>query len=150
MDSSQVDQLPRQIQPSQTLHQAIQPVIDANIDPLVHAQSTFFYSPQIHNNPRSMHPVTSAPPPTWQAANGIAPQQTHIQPPSHMLARTAFREESWEAYDHPAPAGPLVGGQPSPGYDYRYREDQAEWVPSTGDYYDPSVSAKVLGLASDH
>jgi hypothetical protein len=68
-----------------------------------------------------------------------------------MLARTAFREESWEGYDHPGPsAGPLVGGQPSPGYDYRYREDHAEWVPSTGDYYDPSVSAKALGLASDH
>lgn len=109
----------------------------ASVDALVHAQAPFpyVYGPPIHAPPRGMHPPTAAPPQTWQAANGIAPQQTHMAAPQpHMLHRTAYREDTWENY-----TGDAIVGNPGPaGYDYRYRDDHAGWVPGPQDYYDPS------------
>ncbi|KAI0655972.1 hypothetical protein C8Q70DRAFT_922742 [Cubamyces menziesii] len=92
--------------------------------------------------PRAMHPPTSGPPQTWQAANGIAPSQTHIAPPppppppgqpDHpmMDRHPGYGEDqqAWtNAYHHMQPPPPGMV-PPPPEYAYRYREDQAGWVP---------------------
>ena len=101
--------------------------------------------------PRAMHPPTSGPPQTWQAANGIAPSQTHIAPPppppppgqpDHpmMDRHPGYGEDqqAWtNAYHHMQPPPPGMV-PPPPEYAYRYREDQAGWVPEG--YYPPHVS----------
>ncbi|OSD04039.1 hypothetical protein PYCCODRAFT_1387675 [Trametes coccinea BRFM310] len=93
--------------------------------------------------PRAMQPPTSGPPQTWQAANGIAPSQTHIAPPppppapgqqDHpmMDRHPAYGEDqqAWNnAYHHMQPPPPGMVPPPPPEYAYRYREDQAGWVP---------------------
>jgi hypothetical protein len=88
-----------------------------------------------------MHPATAAPPQTWQAPNGIAPQQTHIAPPQpHILHRAQpYREDTWDGYDHTPHPADAIGGPASTGYDYRYRDDQTAWVGGANDYYNPSV-----------
>ncbi|EMD37492.1 hypothetical protein CERSUDRAFT_123436 [Gelatoporia subvermispora B] len=91
---------------------------------------------------RSMHPATAAPPQTWQAANGIAPQQTHMAAPppaqqQHMMQRhpDPYREDpGWAGTFHQPSPQPMVTGAPQE-YDYRYRDDQSQWVGSTNDYY---------------
>ncbi|KAI0633415.1 hypothetical protein C8Q77DRAFT_1114840 [Trametes polyzona] len=89
-----------------------------------------------------MQPPSSGPPQTWQAANGIAPAQTHIAPPPppsapgqpdhQMMERhPGYPEDqqAWnQAYHHMQPPPP--GMVPPPEYAYRYREDQpGNWVP---------------------
>ncbi|KAI0829693.1 hypothetical protein BC628DRAFT_1358248 [Trametes gibbosa] len=88
-----------------------------------------------------MQPPTSGPPQTWQAANGIAPAQTHIAPPvqpsqadSSMLERHpgyAEEQQPWSQPYHNMPPPPTdMVPPPPPEYPYRYREDQpANWVP---------------------
>ncbi|EIW63080.1 uncharacterized protein TRAVEDRAFT_69226 [Trametes versicolor FP-101664 SS1] len=90
-----------------------------------------------------MQPPTSGPPQTWQAANGIAPAQTHIAPPppppppgqpEHAMMERhpgyAEDQQAWnQAYQHMPPPPGMVP-PPPPEYAYRYREDQpANWVP---------------------
>ncbi|KAI0769335.1 hypothetical protein BD413DRAFT_477758 [Trametes elegans] len=114
---------------------------------LVSEQSPFpyVYGGPMEVPPRAMQPPTSGPPQTWQAANGIAPSQTHIAPPppppppqgqpDHtMLERhPTYGEEqqAWNnAYHHMQPPPPGMVPPPPPDYAYRYREDQAAgWVP---------------------
>ncbi|CDO76180.1 hypothetical protein BN946_scf185037.g3 [Trametes cinnabarina] len=99
--------------------------------------------------PRAMQPPTAGPPQTWQAANGIAPSQTHIAPPpppppppqdpqDHpmMDRHPGYGEEHppWnDAYHHMQPPPPGMVPPPPPEYAYRYREDQTGWVPES--YY---------------
>jgi len=150
----QVDQIPRQIQSAHTLPvhpQSMHPPAIPSVDPLVHAQNPFpyqVYGPTLHGPPRVMHPATAAPPQTWQAPNGIAPQQTHIAPPQpHILHRAqAYREDAWDGYDHAPHPADAMGGTATTGYDYRYRDDQTSWVGGTSDYYNPSVSPDLLPL----
>ncbi|KAI8993801.1 hypothetical protein BD414DRAFT_480470 [Trametes punicea] len=106
------------------------------------------YGPPMEVPPRAMQPSTSGPPQTWQAANGIAPSQTHIAPPppppqgqtDHpmMDRHPGFGEDqqAWNnAYHHMQPPPPGMVPPPPPDYAYRYREDQAGWVPEG--YYGP-------------
>ncbi|KAH9855178.1 hypothetical protein C2E23DRAFT_751774 [Lenzites betulinus] len=98
---------------------------------------------QVYGAP--MQPPTSGPPQTWQAANGIAPAQTHIAPPpppppaqpgqpDHpiMDRHPGYTEDqqAWnQAYQHMQPPPPGMV-PPPPEYAYRYREDQPpNWVP---------------------
>jgi hypothetical protein len=109
------------------------------VDPIVHPPNPFPY-PVYAIPPRGMHPATAAPPQTWQAPNGIAPQQTHLALPR---SAHSYREDvPWDgSYDHAIPPGStIVGTTPPTGYDYRYRDDQPDWVGGSSDYYDPSVS----------
>jgi hypothetical protein len=144
----QPDAIPRQIQPAQTMHnhpQAIGPITGGPVDQLVHTQNAFpypVYATPLHPGARGMHPPTAAPPQTWQGPNSIAPQQTHIAPPPQMLPRPpqGYRDDSWNgSYDHAHQApNPIVAGPSAPTYEYRYRDDQTDWVGGPNDYYDPS------------
>jgi hypothetical protein len=133
--------------------QAIGPITGGPVDQMVHSQNAFpyqVYTTPLHPGPRGMHPATAAPPQTWQGANSIAPQQTHMAPPQMLSRPQAYRDDSWDgSYDHASQApGPIVGGPNAPGYDYRYRDDQQDWVGGPNDYYDPSASTIVLRLDS--
>ena len=125
-----IDQIARQMQPSQTVQP--QPIA---VDPLLH--NTFPYPVYVHQ-PRGIQP----PQQTWQGSSGIAPQQTHLTPIPHMINRAQFREDGWDGYDHTAAqaAADGLGGTASNGYDYRYRDDQQSWVAGPHPYYDPTVS----------
>jgi hypothetical protein len=145
--------VPRQIQPAQTIHshsQTIGPLTGGPVDQIVHNQNAYpyqVYTTPLHPGPRGMHPATAGPPQSWQGPNSIAPQQTHMAP--QMLPRPQpYRDDSWDgSYDHSSQgAGPIVGGPNSASYDYRYRDDQTGWVGGPNDYYDPSASAVVIGL----
>ncbi|XP_006457343.1 hypothetical protein AGABI2DRAFT_229713, partial [Agaricus bisporus var. bisporus H97] len=76
--------------------------------------------------------------PPWQATTGIAPSQTHFNPPSppnqgHIMQRPP----QWHEYGHDGHAGePIPTATTGHPYDYRYREDGTGWVP-TQPYYDP-------------
>jgi hypothetical protein len=157
---TQVTPVARAIPPSQIMqsHQTSpisQPPMAAAVDSLVHAQSTYpypVYAPQLHPTPRVLHPPTAAPPQTWQAANGIAPQQTHMQPPTPMLQRgVPYRDDpSWDNTYNPASsfANPIVGGPGPTNYDYRYtREEQGDQLVSgSSDYYNPTTVCTLLAL----
>jgi hypothetical protein len=139
-DPSTIDQSVHQIQPQDVHHQSISPMA---VDPVVPAHNTFpypVYTTTLHPQPpRGMPP---APPQTWQASTGIAPQQTHLAAVGHMISRPPFREDGWDGYDHTAAhaaaAADGMAGPATNGYDYRYRDDQNGWVGSNP-YYDPSV-----------
>ncbi|KAG5641274.1 hypothetical protein DXG03_005586 [Asterophora parasitica] len=111
---------------------------------VVAAHNSFPYHPvygtSMHPS-RSMQPSAPAPPQTWQATGGIAPQQTHLAPPPlHMLPRPPQFRDTWEGYDqtaHPPPEA--MAGPSTATYDYRYREEQGQWVPGVNPYYDPAV-----------
>jgi hypothetical protein len=116
---------------------------------MVHNQNAFpyqVYTTPLHPGSRGMHPATAAPPQTWQGANSIAPQQTHMAPPQMLPRPQPYRDDSWEgSYDHASQAaGPIVGGPNAAGYDYRYRDDQTDWVSGPNNYYDPSASIFVI------
>ncbi|KAI0066249.1 hypothetical protein BV25DRAFT_1821172 [Artomyces pyxidatus] len=100
------------------------------------------YQAQLPPPPGSMHNPATGPPQSWQAPNGIAPEQTqtHMGQPQvaqNMLPpRGPYREDAWEgAYEQagPPPTGPMVAGPP-PGYVY---PDQTGWVPNGNEYYAP-------------
>jgi hypothetical protein len=133
--------------------QAIGPITGGPVDQMVHSQNPFpyqVYTTPLHPGPRGMHPANAGPPQTWQGANSSAPQQTHMAAPQMLPRPQPYRDDSWDgSYDHASQApGPIVGGPNAPGYDYRYRDDQTDWVGGPNDYYDPSASTLVLG--SDH
>ncbi|KAI0371156.1 hypothetical protein BV20DRAFT_994012 [Pilatotrama ljubarskyi] len=106
--------------------------------------------------PRGMQPPSSGPPQTWQAANGIAPSQTHIAPPpppppgqpDHpMMERHpgyAEDQQGWNhSYHHMQPPPPGMVPPPPPEYGYRYREDQAaSWAPEGyyGQHYEQTYA----------
>lgn len=127
--------------------QAIGPITGGPVDQMVHTQNSFpyqVYATPLHPGAGGMHPPTAGPPQTWQGPNSIAPQQTHIGPPPQMLSRPPheFRDDAWNgSYDPTSQTpNPIVAGPSAPGYDYRYRDDQPNWVGGPNDYYDPSVS----------
>lgn len=119
------------------------PISATPADQLMH-QAQHAYPYPVYATPMevaagAMHPPTAAPPQSWQAANGIAPQQTHMQPPPppapHMIA---YRDDQgWNpAYHQPPPPHPgAMVAPPGPEYDYRYREDQRGWVTAPPEYY---------------
>lgn len=114
-------------------------------DPLVHPpqQGSYAYSVYGHAIPplsRGIQPPTVAPPQSWQAPNAIAPQHTHIPPqPPAMLSRPPhlYRDGAWvPGFDQPPQ---IVSGPGATAFDYRYRDDQPEWVPPPGEFpYDPA------------
>ncbi|RDX44846.1 hypothetical protein K466DRAFT_535700 [Polyporus arcularius HHB13444] len=123
----------------------------------------FVYSSPMEVAARGMQPPTPGPPQTWQAANGIAPSQTHLAPPAqthiapppqpipappppqpehHMMERQpgyAEEQAAWNGAYHPMQQPPpgMVQPPPAPEYAYRgYRDDQAAgWVPAPDAYY---------------
>lgn len=112
-----------------------------------------------HPGPRPMQPATSAPPQTWQAANGIAPHQTHIGHPHqhpHMMPRTQNpygRDDHWNESFHPM--GPNDGthinpmsDNPAGYYDSRFRDDHQSWAGGAQDYYDQPVSLLPIAITS--
>lgn len=134
MQTNQVAQVP---QPPPHI-MAPQPV---PVDGMVHPQTAFSYPyPVMHPHPGAMHPATAAPPQSWQAANGIAPQQTHIAPAPPMMAGQTheYDQRRWDEYHRHIQPAPMMGA-PQPTYDYRYRDDQAQaWVngvANTNEYY---------------
>ncbi|KAH8083793.1 hypothetical protein BXZ70DRAFT_958142 [Cristinia sonorae] len=136
--------LVQNVQPAQIMQQAPHglppPITAAATDPLTqHHESAFAYAFQ-----GDMHAQGSAPPQAWQAAGGIAPQQTHMQP-THMMhrppqAQPHYREEqTWTPtgyHQHPpSTADSMVGPVPT-AYEYRdYREEQPNWVTTASEYY---------------
>lgn len=153
---TQPDSVPRQILPApQPVHgqgHNLNGQIPSNaVEQLVPTQTSFpyqVYTTPLHPNPRGMHPGSAGPPQSWQGPNSIAPQQTNLGQPLQMIHHRpqSFREESWGSnYDHGSNQGPhpVVAGPSQPTYDYRYRNEQPEWV-SHNDFYDPSVSCCVV------
>lgn len=65
-----------------------------------------------------------------------------MAPPPQIIPRPTYRDEAWDGnYDHASQAPtPIVHSPNAPGYDYRYRDEQQEWVAGPNNYYDP-VSA---------
>ncbi|KAA1471719.1 hypothetical protein DENSPDRAFT_777058 [Dentipellis sp. KUC8613] len=105
-------------------------------DPTAYAYQP--YPPPMQGPPRPMHPATTAPPQSWQAANGIAPEQTqnHIPQQAQIMARGPYRDETWDTAYQPPPPNAMVPGPGGP-YDYRpYRDDQAGWVSAPNEYYE--------------
>jgi len=96
------------------------------------------YQSQLQPTPRTVHPSTAGPPQTWQAPNGIAPEQTQGHLPQPMIQpRGPYRHDAWEPTYQPAgPPGPIDHPAP-PSFEY---PDQA-W--SSDQYfaqgYDPST-----------
>ncbi|TCD60126.1 hypothetical protein EIP91_010688 [Steccherinum ochraceum] len=141
------------VQPAQIIQQQQEthphglppPITAVATDPLAqHHDPSFTYFQG------SMHEPT--PPPPWQTASGIAPQQTHMQP-AHMIHRQPqpqahYREEhQWppappagyhQHPQHPPPppsADGMVASVPT-GHEYRdYREEPPNWVATASEYY---------------
>ncbi|KAJ3513439.1 hypothetical protein NLJ89_g2945 [Agrocybe chaxingu] len=84
----------------------------------------------------------------WQVT--IAPGQTHLHappppgtghpqdlnrppPPPPQPHPQSYRDDAWDGYNTPDE----MAAQPA-AYEYRYREDQTNWVPTPGPYYDPA------------
>ncbi|KAF8070020.1 hypothetical protein FPV67DRAFT_1578967 [Lyophyllum atratum] len=134
-----MDSIPRQVQPPPPPQHALHPqlITPMTVNSLVDAHNSFPYHPVYG---ATMHPsrpmqASAAPPQTWQASGGIAPQQTHLAPPPipHMMHRP-----QWDGYEHPAHPD-VMGGPATAGYpEYRYRDDQETWVPGPHPYYDPA------------
>jgi hypothetical protein len=78
------------------------------------------YQSQLQPTPRTVHPSPAAPPQTWQAPNGIAPEQTqgHL-PPQMIQQRGPYRHDAWDPTYQPAgpPPGPIDHTAPS-GFEY--------------------------------
>lgn len=119
----------------------------ASADPMVHHPQAAYPYPVYHpmDPQRAIHATPpSAPPQTWEASNGIAPQQTHIAPPPHMMPRHThdYREDqTWPGGYHqqqPTQAAAMVNDVGA-GYDYRYREDPTNWVAAPTQYYEQVI-----------
>ncbi|KAI0087957.1 hypothetical protein BDY19DRAFT_994383 [Irpex rosettiformis] len=123
--------------PSHSQHQT------QSVPPTAH-QGPFTYPPP------PMHPDASAPPQTWQANSGIAPQQTHIAPPPPYRHPQDYREWSYQpppqaqpqppppatsTQQHNAQPPPTIDYQSHPGYDYGYRDREQGWVDGAAEYY---------------
>jgi hypothetical protein len=82
------------------------------------------YQSQLQPTPRTVHPSPAAPPQTWQAPNGIAPEQTQSHLPQQMIQpRGPYRPDAWDPTYQPAgpPPGPIDHAT-TPGFEY---SDQA-------------------------
>ncbi len=123
-------------------------------DTLVHHQQAAYPYTVYHeiDPSRAIHPAAAAPPQTWQATNGIAPQQTHIAPPPHMMPRHthAYREDqTWPGgYQQQQPQQAATMVAEVPAYDFRYRDDQ-NWVTTAGQYYDQQVMSQNIRCDRD-
>ncbi|KAL0956699.1 hypothetical protein HGRIS_002822 [Hohenbuehelia grisea] len=111
------------------------PAIPQGVPTMVHhAQHGFPYTVFV-GHPRPLHPG-AGPPQTWEAPNGIAPQQTHIAPQqTHLIHRP--QPHDWGPYDsHPHAEG--MDGQAAA---YRYQEEQPVWpdAPTHSEFYDPAA-----------
>ncbi|KAF8876709.1 hypothetical protein CPB84DRAFT_1795712 [Gymnopilus junonius] len=134
--------------PIQTLHaHAIQATMPPVADP-IHPYPFQMYAPPLPPVPQRVMPPGQAPP--WQVT--VAPAQTHLHevpppPPTHHIIRSTppppthsqppsqhYREDAWDGYNTPDD----MTAQPA-AYDYRYREEQNNWVAAgPGPYYEPS------------
>ncbi|KAI0758347.1 hypothetical protein BC629DRAFT_1125756 [Irpex lacteus] len=149
------------VAPAQTLHGHPMPITASSHDPLAatHSQHqpqptqapTTAHQAPFTYPPPPMHPEASAPPQTWQANSGIAPQQTHIAPPPPYRPPQDYREWGYQTQPQPPPpppaastsqhaqhAGPpppVVDYQAHPGYDYGYRDRDPGWVDGAAEYY---------------
>ena len=95
------------------------------------------YQSQLQPTPRIVHSSTAGPPQTWQAPNGIAPEQTQGHLPQQMIQpRGPYRHDTWEPTYQPAgpPPGPIDHTAP-PSFEY---PDQA-W--SSDQYFAQGVCA---------
>lgn len=134
----------------QSMHTQTIPVI-----PTVEQLGSFPYAvfPPMHEAPRGM---SNAPPQTWNASTGIAPSQTHINPPA-IPQPTTYRPSQpshqpqpqpqqyrnhWDGYSHPQDG--MSAQHPSYTQEYRYREEPTSWVQSQNTYFEPSVRMLVL------
>ena len=127
----------------------------ATADGLTPAESSFPFQayPTQLQAPRTLHTPTAAPPQSWQAPNGIAPEQTqaHLssQAAAQMMPRGTFREDAWDGtYQQTAPSNTssMVSAS-APSYEYRgFREDQAGWVPGSNEYYEQPVRKNIMTM----
>lgn len=149
--STQAAPAPMQMQPhlGHAQHMPPPPVPPSSLVPPPTSYSYQVYPPAPHPDaraPAQMQPPTSAPPQSWQAPNGIAPQQTHLHPQPPMPPRTHYRDDTWAGgYHHhpqdPSAPAPMAVDQTQPtGYDYRYRDDQPTWLENPDNYYSQPVS----------
>ncbi|EDR11594.1 uncharacterized protein LACBIDRAFT_313965 [Laccaria bicolor S238N-H82] len=133
----------QQIQPMHT--QSI-PVI-----PTVEQMGSFPYPvyPPMHEAPRGM---SNAPPQTWNASAGIAPSQTHINPPaipqptsyrpsqpSHQPQPQPLQYRHWDGYPHPQDG--MSVQHPSYTHEFRYREEHTGWVQPQNAYFEHSYDS---------
>jgi hypothetical protein len=68
------------------------------------------YQSQLQPTPRTVHPSPAAPPQTWQAPNGIAPEQTQGHLSQQMIQpRGPYRHDAWDPTYQPAgpPQAPI-------------------------------------------
>ncbi|GLB45092.1 putative BRCT domain, a BRCA1 C-terminus domain [Lyophyllum shimeji] len=142
--SDAVDPVARQVQPPPQQPQPLHPqvITPMTVNSLVDAHNSYPYHPvygaNMHPSRPMPPPTTAAPPQTWQASGGIAPQQTHLAPPPipQMLHRPPQFRDDWAGYEQAAHPADAVGGPAgAAGYAYQYRDDQNAWGPNA--YYDP-------------
>lgn len=146
---------------AQTIQSAQAPVISTPAASLAPPPPNFpyqVYHPNAQHaaqaNRSPMQAPTSAPPQTWQAPNGIAPQQTHLAHPQHghphMMGRPqmAYGREEWAeappAFHQMGPGDPnAMGAMPenhTPGYyDARFRDGQQGWAEHPQEFYNQPV-----------
>lgn len=101
----------------------------------------------------AIHTATAAPPQTWQAPNGIAPHQTHLNHPAPVatVPLRQYNREEWNPQfqqmppPHPPPdsgsiSTTMTEPQGQPYYDGRYRNGQQQhWADSGQTYYEDQV-----------
>ncbi|KAI0793243.1 hypothetical protein C8Q75DRAFT_797370 [Abortiporus biennis] len=117
------------LQPTPTHPHLTTAPIQAAAEALVHhQQATFGYN--VYS-----HPASAGPPQSWQAASGIVPQQTHMTPPHMMDRHPGFRtDQAWAtSYHQQAQASTSMVTHAE--FDYRYREEQPNWVATATEYY---------------
>ncbi|KAI9509174.1 hypothetical protein F5148DRAFT_978736 [Russula earlei] len=98
------------------------------------------YQNQLQPTPRAVHPSPAAPPQTWQAPNGIAPEQTQGHLPQQMIqSRGPYRHDAWESTYQPAgpPPGP-IDHTAAPSFEYSDQAWSSEQYFTQGVCYDPS------------
>lgn len=157
----------------QTVHGHPMPITASSVDPLNPMATQQRQEPQPHPSQAqqqtaappayqyAMNPDGSAPPQTWQTANGIPSQQPHMPAPPHGqpppgYPRYDYRE--WPGYvpppgaaaPHQPPAPGTMVPQPHPEYDYRYgrEHEQPQWAPDPAvEYYQVRVIFVTVPLA---
>ena len=100
------------------------------------------YQSQLQPTPRTVHSSPAAPPQTWQAPNGIAPEQTQSHLPQQIIQpRGPYRPDAWDPTYQPAgpPPGPIDHAT-TPGFEY---SDQA-W--NSDQYFAQGVCASSFSM----
>lgn len=101
--------VPQVVQSAETFQSQLPQSIQA-VEPAPAPFAYQTYQSQLQSTPRTVHPSPAAPPQTWQAPNGIAPEQTQDHLPQQMIQpRGPYRHDAWNPTYQPAgaPAGPI-------------------------------------------